>query len=292
MKIIDMYQQKKTVFSMEVFPPKREGDHRKLLEVIDDLKHLNPDFMSVTYGAGGSTRDMTLEISSEIKNDIGIESMAHLTCVGNSKTEISEVIDRLKEANIENILALRGDPPRGEEEFRPVLGGFRFAFELIDFIRREKNHFSVGVAAYPEKHPEAHSLEHDIDNLKIKLDKGGDFIITQLFFFNDYYYRFIEKARSMGVDAPVSPGVFLVSNYKQLQKIKELSGAAIPVEFEQKLFDNRDNPEEMKKIGVDYALNQSRDLLESGAVDGLHFYIMNRKDLIGEVYEQLKGYFH
>ncbi|HCL55519.1 MAG TPA: methylenetetrahydrofolate reductase [NAD(P)H] [Spirochaetia bacterium] len=278
-------------FSMEVFPPKKEGDVKELFQVIKDLKILNPDFISVTYGAGGSTQSMTREIASEIKNKIGIESMAHLTCVGNTKEEISAIINDLRESNIKNILALRGDPPAGMKEFQVKQGGFAYASELVDFIRQNQNHFSIGVAGYPEKHPEAGSLEKDIENLKKKIDAGADFIVTQLFFENEAFNRFMDKIEKAGIRIPVLPGIFLVSGYNQLKRITELSNAEIPKKFHDNLLKYQDKPEDLKKIGIEHALMQSEDLIKSKRIGGLHFYIMNRKDMILPIYEELKGFF-
>lgn len=283
MKIGEKLRTKKT-FSMEVFPPKRDGDHLKLLEVVRNLKGLNPDYISVTYGAGGTTRSLTKEIASEIKNEIGIESMAHLTCVGNTREEIGGILDELQKARIHNILALRGDPPQGEKNFTPVAGGFHYASELVEYIKESHPEFSIGVAGYPEKHPQAKSLEEDIEHLREKVSAGGEFIITQAFFNNDHYFRFYELLRKKDIQAPVIPGIFLISSYKQLQRIEELSGSDIPAKLTEEINRHQSDPDALRQIGIEYAFSQSRAILEQGAAQGLHFYIMNRQDMISELY--------
>lgn len=288
MFIKDKLKERKT-FSMEVFPPKREGGYEKLLDVVKKLKYLEPDFISVTYGAGGSTQSLTKEIATDI-NNLGIDSMAHLTCVGSSKDEMKALLKQLKEANIENILALRGDPPKGQEKFVATKNGFSTAAELVQFIKKEEDSFSIGVAGYPEKHPEAPSLDKDIEYLKMKVDQGADFIITQLFFNNEYYYRYYEKIRKASISTPVLPGIFLFSSYKQLTKTVELSSAEIPSKLEKKLYQYRNNAEDVKKFGMEYAINQSIDILKRGMAEGLHFYIMNRNDVIEEVFKELSSY--
>ncbi len=291
MNIKDLINQKKA-FSVEVFPPKRDGDHFKLLDVITDLKEeIHPDFISVTYGAGGSTRSLTQEIASEIKNKIGVESMAHLTCVGNTKEEIGDILEELKEANIKNILALRGDAPEGKTGFKAVSGGFEYASELVEYIRKEKNYFSIGVAAYPEAHPEAKNLEEDVKKLKIKVGAGSDFVVTQLFFDNQYFYDFMNLVEKHHIKVPIIPGIFIISSYKQLKRLVELSNATIPKALEKKLYQYQDNIEDIKKIGIDYALEQTYNLVESKLIDGVHFYIMNKKDQIVEIYKQIKDIF-
>ena len=288
MRIKEIFKHKPQVLSMEVFPPKRNGALDQLFHVVSDLKALSPDYISVTYGAGGSTRNLTKEIALNIKKNAGIESMAHLTCVGNTKNELKEILEDLKNSGIDNILALRGDPPQGQNKFEAVEGGFQYANELIEFIRNEEDYFSIGVAGYPEKHPEAKNYEEDILNLKRKVDAGADFIVTQLFFNNDDFYRFMDKVRSIGIDIPVIPGIFLISSYKQIHRLAELCGATIPKDLENKLYQFKDNNEEIKKIGIDFALQQSENILNRQIAQGLHYYIMNRKDMIEKIVQTIK----
>ena len=288
MKISEILKQKKT-FSMEVFPPKKDGDTQKLLDIIKNLKILLPDFISVTYGAGGSTRTLTKEIAGEIKNSIKIDSMAHLTCIGNSKNEIKEIIDDLNQLKIENILALRGDLPPGKTK-EDSLKDFQYASDLVEFIKKEKNSISIGVAGYVEKHPEATTIEQDIENLKIKIDKGADFIITQVFFDNEKFYQYKENLNKVKINTPILPGIFLISNFRQIERMKELSGnLTIPKKLKTQLEKYKNNPEDIKKLGIEFAINQSKELIKSKMISGLHYYIMNREDLIKEVYQEIKN---
>jgi methylenetetrahydrofolate reductase (NADPH) len=276
MFIRELLQQKKFSLSFEVFPPVREGNLESLYRAIQDLKTLNPDFISVTYGAGGSTRDKTIEISSKVKNELKLEVTAHLTCVQSTREDILKILDEFRKENIENILALRGDPPKGEEKFVRPAGGFGYANELVEFIG-SKNGFCIGVAGYPEGHPEAPSREADLVNLKRKVDAGADFIITQLFFVNDVFYKFQDRADRLGILKPIIPGVFLLHNYVQMVKISELCGATIPSKLAEKIYKVKDEPVEVEKYGTDHAFRQAEDLLKNG-VRGLHLYTMNRSE--------------
>lgn len=279
---------KKITFSMEVFPPKKESDIQPLFEIMKELKKIQPDFISVTYGAGGSTQRLTQEIALQIKKQIGIESMEHFTCVGSDKKEIGNILDSLYRSGIENILALRGDPPLGQKEFQPHPNGFAYASQLIEWIKKEKDFFSIGAACYPEKHPEAKTLEQDIENLKKKVDAGADFLITQLFFDNSLFFSFLEKIRKKDITLPILAGIFLVSNFKQLSRIIEIAKPKIPQEFYNQLEKYQDDYLAIQKIGLEFALQQSQELLKSKAIQGLHFYIMNKKEQILPLYEELR----
>jgi len=276
MLIRELLRQKKFSLSFEVFPPVREGNLESLYRTIQDLKALSPDFISVTYGAGGSTRDKTIEISSKVKNEFKLEVTAHLTCVHSTRADIAKILDEFRKENIENILALRGDPPKGEEKFVRPAGGFGYANELVEFIR-SKNGFCIGVAGYPEGHPEAPSRGTDLVNLKRKVDAGADFIITQLFFVNDVFYAFRDRADRLGISKPIIPGVFLLQNYGQMIKISELCGATIPSKLSEKIYKVKDRPEDVEKYGTDHAYRQAEDLAKNG-VRGLHLYTMNRSE--------------
>ena len=230
MKIRDMLVENSFTLLFEVFPPKREGSIEELYGVIETLKEWNPSFISVTYGAGGSTRGKTVEIASTIKNELGAEALTHLTCVQSTRDDIAAILDELKERGIENILALRGDPPDGSERFVRTEGGFGHANELVEFVG-SRGEFSIGVAGYPEGHIEAPNLEVDLINLKRKVDAGADFITTQLFFNNEDFYRFRDDALSLGIKIPIIPGIFPIFSYKQIEKMTSMCGARCPLDF-------------------------------------------------------------
>ena len=274
MLIRDLFNQKKRTLSFEVFPPVREGNLESLFATIAELEELKPDFISVTYGAGGGTRDKTIEIASRVKNEIRSEALAHLTCVASSRDDIARILEDMKAQNIENILALRGDPPRGEERFVRPEGGFGFANELVEFIKAH-GAFSIGVAGYPEGHPEAPSFEDDLKNLKRKVDAGADFIVTQLFFHNDDFYRFRDRVTAMKIRVPVIPGIFPILNYRQILRITELCGSKIPPALGERLCRLQDKPGEVEKYGIEYAQDQAWDLVRN-EVCGLHICTMNR----------------
>ncbi|MCF8054109.1 MAG: methylenetetrahydrofolate reductase [NAD(P)H] [Deltaproteobacteria bacterium] len=273
MKIKEILQ-KGFSLSFEVFPPARDGNIDALFVAIEELQVLRPDFISVTYGAGGGNKEQTIAIAARIKQHCPCEALAHLTCVGSNSAAIASIIDALVAEGIENILALRGDPPRGEASFQPLAGGFHFARELVAFIR-SRGDFCVGVAGYPEKHPEASSIGADIAHLQQKVMAGADFITTQMFFDNDVFWRFMDSVRKVGVSVPILPGIFPVLNYKQVAKIDALSQAKIPRVLLEKIMALRDKPEETEKYGIEFAVRQAEQLI-SGKVDGIHFYTMNK----------------
>jgi len=285
MYLRDIYNNNKIVKSFEVFPPKKEYDVTKLYETIKDLKPVNPDFVSVTYGAGGTTRDRTVEIASYIKNNLNIEVVAHFTCVNTSKEQIITVLDDLKEKNIKNILALRGDPPQDQSFYNESFNDFKYAYKLVEFIKKY-NDWSIAVAGYPEGHQESKSLEDDINYLKLKVDSGADLIITQLFFDNNDFYRFRDLAVKKGINVPIVPGIFPILNYNAITKITSLCGAKIPFKLNEKLDANKDFKDEIEKIGIEYAVNQINDLLKNN-LPGIHFYTMNKSLQIKEIFNQL-----
>ena len=285
MKIIDVLKQDKPAFSFEFFPPKDNDGFDKLFETIDNLKALNPAFVSVTYGAGGSTRSKTIDLVGRIKKEIGLESMAHLTCVGHNSDEILNVLDSIKKQNVDNVLALRGDPPAGEINFTKPNNGFGYAVELVQFIC-ERFSFCVGVAGYPEGHPESSNREEDLFHLKKKILAGASFIVTQLFFDNKYYFEFVASLRKIGVDVPVIPGIMPIVNLKQIKRFTKMCGATIPHDLMVRLEAVQDDPESVCQIGIDHAANQCRKLLMHGA-PGIHFYTLNRSRATLSVLERL-----
>jgi len=285
MLIRDLFGHKKRTLSFEVFPPVREGNLESLFKTVAELKELKPDFISVTYGAGGGTRDKTIEIASRVKNEFGSEALAHLTCVAATRDDIARIVEDMKEQNIENILALRGDPPKGEEKFVRPAGGFGFANELVSFIRG-LNGFCIGVAGYPEGHPEASSLDDDMKNLKRKVEAGADFIVTQLFFNNDDFYRFRDRALALKINVPIIPGIFPILNYKQVLRITELCGAKIPSALGEKLCWLKDKSEDVEKYGIEYAQGQAYDLIRN-EVHGLHICTMNQSRAARKIVREL-----
>jgi methylenetetrahydrofolate reductase (NADPH) len=273
--------------SFEFFPPKTDQAVAQLEQTIGELRDLKPSYVSVTYGAGGSTRERTIDIVSRIKRDAGIEAMAHLTCVGSTREELAAVVQRLIDAGVENILALRGDPPKGETNFNAVEGGFRNADELVAFIRdRHGSTISIGGAAYPEKHVECGNPAVDINNLKRKVDAGVDFLITQLFFENRHYWEFVERARAAGITVPIIPGIWPITNVTQVERITTF-GATLPFRLATQLDKRRDDPAAVMQLGVAHATSQCIDLLTGGA-PGLHFYTMNRSLATRNIYSALR----
>ena len=276
MRISDMFEDGlDPVVSFEFFPPKNDEGKEKLFHTVEALKPCQPSFVSVTYGAGGSTRDRTIDLVGRIKRDLGIETMAHLTCVGSTRDEIREILERLVDVGVENILALRGDPPKGETEFQKVEGGFGYASELVKFIRDEGFPVCVGAAFYPEKHTESEDLEVDLQNLVTKVEQGVDFLVSQLFFDNSDYFAFVKRARSAGVSVPMVPGVMPVTNVSQVQRFTEMCGARIPQELYRRLKIVENDPAAVVATGVAWTTQQCEDLLEAGA-PGVHFYTLNK----------------
>ena len=284
MKIKDILGKTRLV-SFEFFPPRIAEGIPAVLETLDELKVYCPDFVSVTYGAGGSTRAFTEEITLAAKRSAGTEVMAHLTCVGQTKEEIHGVLGRLEAEGVENIIALRGDPPRGSTEFVPVEGGFQHATDLLQHV---KSNFKFGVAAacYPEGHTESVDLDSDLKYVKMKVDSGADFLVTQLFYDNRHYYDFLERARSGGIDVPIIPGVLPVLNSAQVRRFTALSGSEIPPDLDRLLDKYADNEDSARDMGVEYATAQVRDLWESG-VPGVHFYVLNRSYSVSRILDNL-----
>ena len=274
--------------SFEFFPPKTDEAAAQLERTIAELAGLNPSFVSVTYGAGGSTREKTLDIVSRIKQGTGIEAMAHLTCVGSTREELNQVVDRLVEAGVQNVLALRGDPPKGQTAFTPTEGGFRYATELVEFIRAAHgSNLCVGGAAYPEKHIESGNPAVDLDHLKRKVDAGVDFLITQLFFDNRHYWEFLDRARAAGIHVPIIPGIMPITNASSLERLTVSCGTTLPFKLAAEINRRRDDPNAVMQLGVAHATGQCIDLLTGGA-PGIHFYTLNRSTATKDIYSALR----
>jgi len=286
MRVVDLVGGNGPIFSFEFFPPKTEQGERTLYQTIEQLRELQPSFVSVTYGAGGSTRDKTLDIVRRIKHEIGIEAVAHLTCVGANRAEIHAVLDRLQASGIENVLALRGDPPAGETTFVPPTDGFAFASELVTYIRTRGFPFSLGGACYPEGHVECRDLELGLTHLKGKVDAGLDFVITQLFFDNADYFAFVARAAGRGIGVPIIPGIMPITNLAQIERFTSLCGARIPAALRARLDSARDDEAAVRRIGIEHAIVQCRELLARGA-PGIHFYTLNQSPATRAILEQL-----
>ena len=285
MRIDDMLRQKRTL-SFEVFPPKKEGAEKEaLFETIDELKKLNPDFVSVTYGAGGGNARGAVEIAGHIKS-VGIEPLAHITGGPSSPENIDTVTEELRRIGVENILALRGDRPL--DYTAEYCKHFKHATDLIEYI---KGDFCIGAACYPEGHSECATLRDDLINLKKKQDCGAKFLITQIFYDNSYYYRLVNEARNLGVTVPIIPGIMPLVNPKNIARIKSMCGSTIPLDFRNMIETYADNPAVMREIGLNYAVYQIIDLIAKGA-PGVHLYIMNRADTAVEIYGRLQSVFH
>jgi methylenetetrahydrofolate reductase (NADPH) len=265
------------IFSFEFFPPRTDDGVRALFDTVEALRPLGPAYVSVTYGAGGSSRQRTLELVKRLKRESEVEAMAHVTCVGASRDELAALLDELAAAGIQNVLALRGDPPRGERTFVPHRDGFAHASDLVAFVRSrpERWRFCVGAAAYPEGHVETRDLGQDLRNLKTKVDAGADFLVTQLFFDNPRYFGFVDRARAAGIEVPIVPGIMPFTNVEQVERFTAMCGASIPPPLRAAMEVRREDPESARELGVAYASLQCADLLRRGA-PGVHFYTLNR----------------
>jgi methylenetetrahydrofolate reductase (NADPH) len=289
MRIDRILETNRPVFSFEFFPPRTDDGQRNLEDALAELKKDDPDYVSVTYGAAGSTRDRTVEVTKWIKEDLGLESMAHLSCVGEPTGRLREILDQIGAAGIDNVLALRGDPPRGEAEWKPHPDGLSESVELIELIRADYD-FCVGATCFPEVHPEAEDLDHDLRYLKRKVDAGASFLITQLFFDNDDYFRFVDSAREYGIDRPIIAGIMPITNFDQIKRFTTLCGATIPSALlEQLEARNAEGEEAVRELGVAYATLQCSDLLARGA-PGIHFYTLNKSPATRAILSALKAW--
>lgn len=273
--IASLFAEKRPVRSLEFFPPKDDEGVANLRAAASILKRIQPDFVSVTYGAGGSTRGRTAQVCDFLKAEFGYTVMPHLTCVGSTRDEISNLADQIYDRGFRNIMTLRGDPPKGQSVFEPYKDGLRYAADLVTLLKSRHPDFCLAVAGYPEKHPEAASFESDMANLRRKVDSGAAFVTTQLFFDNDVYFRFVDRCRAAGITVPIIPGIMPVLSLKQIQRFTQMCGASLPGKLIKRLETAGDYSDAVEMVGIDWGLMQIRQLVENGA-PGYHLYIMNR----------------
>jgi methylenetetrahydrofolate reductase (NADPH) len=274
MQVRDAYGDGRFGLSFELYPPKTAAGEATMFRHLDELMAFAPSFVTCTYGAGGSTRHKTLEVVSEVRQRYGCTVASHLTCVGSTVEQLRSYLAEASEQGVENIVALRGDPPKGDAMFKPVAGGLRYANELVALIRGEFPQFGIAVAGYPETHQEASSAEADLENLKRKVDAGGSVVITQLFYDNADLLRFRDRCRRLGITAPIVPGILPVTNFAQIRRIASLCRARLPSEFVAAL-ERATSDAEQFEVGVEFAIRQVRELLDAD-VPGLHFYVLNQ----------------
>jgi methylenetetrahydrofolate reductase (NADPH) len=286
MRIDDIIGADRPVFSFEFFPPKTEDGERNLENALAELRTLEPSFVSVTYGAGGSTREKTIEIVKRIRDQHGLEAMAHFTCVGATVPELRGTLDEMRGAGIDNVLALRGDPPAGEEQWTATEGGLEYSRELVELIAGDYP-FAIGAACFPETHIHADSPEADLEHLVEKVGAGVNFLITQLFFDNARYFRFLERARAAGIRVPILPGIMPITRVGQVERMASLCGASIPEALRDELHARAEDPEAVLDFGVAYATLQCAELLAAGA-PGIHFYTLNRSPATRAILSALK----
>lgn len=285
-KIGDILKEKQRTYSFEFFPPKTEKGEKNLFKTAGVFADLEPDWFAVTYGAGGSTREKTTEIADELQKRFGVSVMHHLTCVGHSKDELRDVIDQIGKRNICNILALRGDEPEGVEHWEPAPDSLEYCYQLIELIRSYDGSFSIGVAGFPEGHIDCPDKETDSKYLKIKIDSGGEFVITQLFFDNNDYFEYLERVKKVGVSARIIPGIIPITNYKALLRFCKTCGATIPQKIHDMFKPLVSDDEATYKTGVEFAVKQCNELLAGGA-PGLHFYSLNKVEPTREILSKI-----
>ncbi|HEX3911621.1 MAG TPA: methylenetetrahydrofolate reductase [NAD(P)H] [Solirubrobacteraceae bacterium] len=286
MRINEILASETPVFSFEFFPPKTEAGEQNLYAALRDLKALDPSFVSVTYGAGGSSREKTIEIVKRIKDEFGLEAMAHFTCVGATVDELRETLNEMREAGIDNVLALRGDPPEGQQDWTKTEGGLEYSSELVELIGGDYP-FAVGAACFPETHIHAESAESDLRYLAEKVQAGVDFLITQMFFDNDFYFDFVKRARAAGVEVPIIPGVMPITKVGQVERMAQMCGSEIPEGLRSELHAREADTEAVLDFGVAYATLQCAELLAAGA-PGIHFYTLNRSPATRAIVSALK----
>lgn len=287
MSLKDTYSNDRCVLSFELFPPKSDAGVVDLMRSVEELTAHRPDFFTCTYGAGGSTRDRTLAITSEVKAKLNLPVASHLTCVGSTRDQLREYLAAARRNNVDYIVALRGDPPKGETSFRAVEGGLHYANELVELIRQEFPEFGILVAGYPEVHQEAPSAEADMENLIRKVDAGADVVVTQLFYDNDDFFRFRDQCQAAGITIPIVPGVLPVLSLKQVKRITSLCKAKLPKAFLEKLQQKEDSAWQLE-VGIEHATQQTQGLLDAG-IPGVHFYVLNRSDATNRILANVNG---
>jgi methylenetetrahydrofolate reductase (NADPH) len=286
MRIDELLAGQGPVFSFEFFPPKTEQGEQNLYGALSELRQLDPAFVSVTYGAGGSTRSKTIEIVKRIRESYGLQAMAHFTCVGATVPELRDTLDEMAQAGIDNVLALRGDPPAGQDLWTKTEGGLEYSSELVALIKADYP-FAIGAACFPETHIHAQSPEQDLEHLAEKVSAGVDFLITQLFFDNALYFDFLARARAVGITVPIIPGIMPITQVGQLQRMTQMCGASIPTGLHRELHLREDKPQAVVDFGVAYATLQCAQLLGAGA-PGIHFYTLNRSPATRAILSALK----
>lgn len=286
MKINERFQAAKPAISFEFFPPKTDARFASLFRTIEELQPLRPAFVSVTMGAGGSTRSKTVDLVIRIERETGLTAMAHLPCVGFDREQVGAILEQLDDAGIRNVLALRGDSPQGDADFVAPTDGFAYANELIDYIQGQNRDFCIVAACYPETHPEAASSEADLDNLKRKVDAGAQVLITQLFFDNAKFFSFVERARDAGIEVPIVPGIMPIVSHSGIKRMTQMCGCEIPAELNAELERAEEDEAATQELGVRWGTMQCRELLDNG-VRGIHFYTLNKSSAARRIFENL-----
>ena len=287
MNLKDLYASDKCILSFELFPPKTDAGVSELMKVVGELAVHRPDYFTCTYGAGGSTRERTMNIAASVRKQYGIPVASHLTCVGSTREQLRDYLNAARQQGIDYIVALRGDPPKGETAFRAVEGGLSYANELVAMLRAEFPHFGIAVAGYPEVHQEAPNADIDLENLKRKVDAGADVVITQLFYDNSDFFRFRDRCEAAGISIPIVPGILPVLSLAQVQRIASLCKAKLPPTFVEKLGEQADEKWQFD-VGVEHARQQTQELLNSG-VPGIHFYVLNKSLATSLIIAQVDG---
>lgn len=288
MQFAQFFKPGRCALSFELFPPKTDAGVESLMTTVGELMRFAPDFMTCTYGAGGSTRDRTLQVASAVRQQHGVPVASHLTCVGSTRDELRSYLSKARTAGIDYIVALRGDPPKGESAFQVTAGGLRYANELVTLIRAEFPDFGIAVAGYPEVHQECPSAELDLQNLKRKVDAGADVVVTQLFYDNVDFFRFRDSCQRVGIQVPIVPGILPVTNLAQVQRITSLCKAKLPESFVARLSE-REDEQWQYEVGVDHARQQVQDLIDQG-VPGVHFYVLNKSSATNQILAGLNGW--
>ncbi len=287
MSLAKLFASGSTVLSFELFPPKTDAGLMDLMKSVDELNIHRPDFFTCTYGAGGSTRDRTLTITAEVRSKLGIPVASHLTCVGSTREQLGEYLAQAQQRGVDYIVALRGDPPKGEAAFTAVEGGLRYANELVELIRQDFPQFGILVAGYPEVHQEATCADSDLANLVRKVNAGADVVVTQLFYDNDDFFRFRDKCVGAGIDVPIVPGLLPVLTLNQVQRIASLCKAGLPDDFVDRL-KQKDDADWQFQVGVEHATQQAQGLIDAG-IPGIHFYVLNKSTATNQILSNLTG---